>query len=255
VRWTDVGGLDEVKGLLSEAVIWPLMHRELFTSAGVRPSRGAVLYGPPGTGKTLLARALAGESEANFISVKGPQLISMWAGESERAIREIFRKARQVAPAIIFFDEIDALAPERASGTSQVSERIAAQLLTELDGIEELKGVFVLAATNRLDRLDPALLRPGRFDSLVELKAPDKAERLEILKVHTRNMPLAADVDLIAIAAPEDGLVGADLEALTREAAFAAIREAVAAKSTKLSVTMGHFREAMAGMTIRKKAR
>lgn len=255
VRWTDVGGLDAVKRLLSEAVIWPLMHRELFTSTGVRPSRGAVLYGPPGTGKTLLAKALAGESEANFISVKGPQLISMWAGESERAIREIFRKARQVAPAIIFFDEIDALAPERASGASQVSERIAAQLLTELDGIEELKGVFVLAATNRLDRLDPALLRPGRFDSLVELKSPDKAERLEILKVHTRKMPLAADVDLAAIAGPEDGLVGAELEALCREAAFAAIREAVAADKTELSVTMGHFREAMAGMATRKKAR
>jgi transitional endoplasmic reticulum ATPase len=221
----------------------------------VRPSRGAILYGPPGTGKTLLAKALAGESEANFISVKGPQLISMWAGESERAIREIFRKARQVAPAIIFFDEIDALAPERANGASQVSERIAAQLLAELDGIEELKGVFVLAATNRLDRLDPALLRPGRFDSLVELKSPDKPERLEILKVHTRKMPLAADVDLAAIAGPEDGLVGAELEALCREAAFAAIREAVASDSKQLKVTMGHFREAMAGMVIRKKAR
>ncbi len=255
VRWSDVGGLDQVKALLSEAVIWPLMHRELFSSAGVRPSRGAVLYGPPGTGKTLLAKALAGESEANFISVKGPQLVSMWAGESERAIREIFRKARQVAPAIIFFDEIDALAPIRSSGVSQVGERVAAQLLTELDGIEELKGVFVLAATNRLDLLDPALLRPGRFDSLVELKAPGKEERLAILQVHTRRMPLAGDVDLPAIAIGDHGLVGADLEALCREAAFAAIREAIAASSVKPKVTMRHFREALEGMIKRKRAR
>ena len=202
VHWDDVGGLDDVKALLSEAVLWPIQHRELFAAAGVRPSRGIVLHGGPGLGKTLLAKAVAGETEANFIAIKGPQLVSMWAGESERAVREVFRKARQAAPAIIFFDEIDALAPERGGGaSSQVSERVVAQLLTELDGIEELKGVFVLAATNRLDRVDTALLRPGRFDSLIELKAPDKQGRIAILNVHARRMPLAADVDLKAIAA------------------------------------------------------
>jgi transitional endoplasmic reticulum ATPase len=255
VRWDDVGGLDEVKGLLSEAVIWPMIHRDLFEAAGVRPSRGIVLYGPPGAGKTLLAKALAGESEANFIAVKGPQLVSMWMGESERAVREIFRKARQAAPAIIFFDEIDALAPARGGDTSQMSERIVAQLLTELDGVEDRKGVFVLAATNRLDRVDPALLRPGRFDSLVELKAPGASERLAILKVHTRRMPLAEDADLEALAKASEGLVGADIEALCREAAFAAIRELVAANqkpvgesrkaASDLKVTGRHFEEAL----------
>jgi transitional endoplasmic reticulum ATPase len=254
VRWSDVGGLEEVKALLTESVLWPLTHRELFTEAGIRPSRGAVLHGLPGTGKTLLAKALAGESEANFLAVKGPQLVSMWAGESEKAVREIFRKARQVTPAIIFFDEIDALAPTRGGGGNQVAERIAAQLLTELDGVEELKGVFVLAATNRLDCVDPALLRPGRFDSLVELKAPDKAERLAILKVHTGKMPLASDVDLEAIAASGDALVGADIEALCREAAFAAIRETVSGKVKKLRVTMRHFQEASERMAKRNKA-
>ncbi|MEJ2124246.1 MAG: CDC48 family AAA ATPase [Alphaproteobacteria bacterium] len=254
VRWSDVGGLDEVKALLTESVLWPLTHRELFTEAGIRPSRGAVLHGPPGTGKTLLAKALAGESEANFLAVKGPQLVSMWAGESEKAVREIFRKARQVTPAIIFFDEIDALAPTRGGGGNQVAERIAAQLLTELDGVEELKGVFVLAATNRLDCVDPALLRPGRFDSLVELKAPGKAERLAILKVHASRMPLAKDVDLETIAASSDALVGADIEALCREAAFAAIRETVNKKVKKLRVTMHHFQEATERMAKRNKA-
>lgn len=255
VRWSDVGGLDEVKALLTESVLWPLTHRELFIEAGIRPSRGAVLYGPPGTGKTLLAKALAGESEANFLAVKGPQLVSMWAGESEKAVREIFRKARQVTPAIIFFDEIDALAPTRGGGGNQVAERIAAQLLTELDGVEELKGVFVLAATNRMDCVDPALLRPGRFDSLVELKAPDKAERLAILQVHASRMPLATDVDLVAIAATGDAFVGADIEALCREAAIAAIREMVGGKSKKLRVTMRHFQEATKCMAKRNKAR
>ncbi len=256
-RWEDVGGLEEVKALLSEAVIWPVRYRELFLAAGVRPSRGIVLHGPPGTGKTLLAKALAGESEANFIAIKGPQLISMWAGESERAIREVFRKARLAAPAIIFFDEIDALVPERGSGgASQVSERTVAQMLTELDGIEELKGVFVLAATNRLDRVDPALLRPGRFDSLVELKTPDKEGRLSILKVHARRMPLAASAGLEAIAEASEGLSGADLEAVCREAGFGAIREAVAAgesvksngeaSSPKLQVTERHFQQGLA---------
>ncbi len=258
VHWDDVGGLDDVKALLSEAVLWPIQYQDLFAAAGVRPSRGIVLHGGPGLGKTLLAKAVAGETEANFIAIKGPQLVSMWAGESERAVREVFRKARQAAPAIIFFDEIDALAPERGGGaSSQVSERVVAQLLTELDGIEELKGVFVLAATNRLDRVDTALLRPGRFDSLIELKTPDKAGRLAILNVHARRMPLAPDVDLKAIAAESEGLSGADLEAICREAAFGAIREIVAAggkpkgkeragAAPALKIRMQHFRDGLA---------
>ena len=259
MRWEDVGGLEAVKALLSEAVLWPLKYKELFSAAGVRPSRGIVLHGGPGLGKTLLAKAVAGETEANFIAIKGPQLVSMWAGESEKAVREVFRKARLAAPAIIFFDEIDALAPERGSGAaSQVSERVVAQLLTELDGIEELKGVFILAATNRLDRVDPALLRPGRFDSLIELKAPpERQDRLAILNVHARRMPLAADVDLKAIAAESDGLSGADIEAVCREAAYGAIREAVAAEgkpkaksrasaAAELKVRMQHFQKGLA---------
>jgi transitional endoplasmic reticulum ATPase len=226
VGWADVGGLEEVQRLLIEAVEWPLRHGRLFAHAGVRPPRGILLHGPPGTGKTLLAKALARESEANFIAVKGPQLLSMWVGESERGVREVFRKARQAAPCIVFFDEIDALAPRRGGGgDSQVTERVVSQFLTELDGIEDLKGVVVLAATNRLDRVDPALLRPGRFDFLVELPAPDQEARLAILGVHTRGMPLAGDVDLEALAAETEGSVGADLEGLCRRAALLAIRE------------------------------
>ncbi len=257
-RWEDVGGLEDVKALLSEAVIWPLRHGALFEAAGVRPSRGIMLYGPPGMGKTLLAKALAGESEANFIPIKGPQLISLWAGESERAVREVFKKARMAAPAIIFFDEIDALAPERGSGGSnQVSERVVAQMLTELDGIEDLKGVFILGATNRIDRIDPALLRPGRFNSVIELKAPDRDARLSILKVHAKRMPLDDAGGLEAIADATKGFSGADLEAICREAAYGAIRDAVAAQKNgngkartstepKLKVTMQDFERGLA---------
>jgi len=230
VGWADVGGLEEVKQLLVEAVEWPLRHGPLFKHAGIRPPKGILLHGPPGTGKTLLAKALARESEANFISVKGPQLLSMWVGESERGVREVFRKGRQAAPCILFFDELDALAPQRGGGGAggQVTERVVSQLLTELDGIEELKGVLVLAATNRLDRLDPALLRPGRFDLLVELPMPDRQARRAILEVHTGGMPLAEDVKLESLAAETEGLTGADLEALCREAAMLAIREFLA---------------------------
>jgi transitional endoplasmic reticulum ATPase len=229
VGWADVGGLAEVKRLLIEAVEWPLRYGSLFKHAGIRPSKGILLHGPPGTGKTLLAKALARESEANFIAVKGPQLLSMWVGESERGVREVFRKGRQAAPCILFFDEIDALAPLRGgAGGNQVTERVVSQLLTEMDGIEDLKGVMVLAATNRLDRLDPALLRPGRFDSLVELPIPDREARLAILHVHTRDMPLAKDIDLGDLAAETEGLVGADIEGLCRGAAMVAIRELLA---------------------------
>jgi len=242
VGWDDVGGLEEVKRLLTEAVEWPLLHGPLFAQAGVRPPKGILLYGPPGTGKTLLAKALANQSQANFISVKGPQLFSMWVGESERGVREVFRKARQAAPCIVFFDEIEALAPRRGGGDTQVTERVISQLLTELDGIEELKGVVVLAATNRLDMVDPALLRPGRFDFLVELPLPDREARLAILRVHTRGMPLADDpsisspvpaalaqagqaVKLETLAAETEGWVGADLEGLCHRAALLAIHE------------------------------
>ncbi|MBU1661037.1 MAG: CDC48 family AAA ATPase [Chloroflexi bacterium] len=226
VGWVDIGGLEEIKQLLVETVEWPLRHVLIFEHAGVRPSKGILLHGPPGTGKTLLAKALARESEVNFIAVKGPQLLSKWVGESERGVREVFRKARMAAPCIIFFDEIDALAPRRSGGgDSQVTERVVSQLLTELDGIEELKGVVVLAATNRLDRVDPALLRPGRFDFLVELPIPDRDARLSILHIHTRGMPLTGDVSLESLADQTEGFSGADLEGLCREAALQAIRE------------------------------
>ena len=225
VTWEDVGGLDKVKRLLVETVEWPITQGPLFARAGVRPARGIMLYGAPGTGKTLLAKALAHESEVNFISVKGPQLLSMWVGESERGVREVFRKARQVSPCIIFFDEIDAIAPKRGGGEGAAVERVVSQFLTELDGIEDLKGVVVLGATNRLDMLDPALLRPGRFDFQVELPAPDLPARLTILRVHTRKMPLGPDVDVEALAVLTEGFVGADIEGLCRRAASLAIRE------------------------------
>jgi len=231
VKWEDVGGLEEVKHLLIEAIEWPLKYGQLFKQVGVHSPKGILMHGAPGTGKTLLAKAAARQSEANFISVKGPQLLSMWVGESERGVREVFHKARQAAPCIIFFDEIDALAPQRGFGSdSQVTERILSQLLTEMDGIEELKGVVVLAATNRLDRLDPALLRPGRFDYLVALPLPDPQARLEILKIHTRMMPLDDDVDLQSLVLKTEGLAGADLEGLCHRAALLAIRELLDAR-------------------------
>ncbi len=252
VDWDDIGGLDDIKRLLIEAVEWPLRHAPLFAQADARPPKGILLYGQPGTGKTLLAKALAKESETNFIAVKGPQLLSMWLGESERGVREVFRKARQAAPCIIFFDEIDSLAPRRGAGETQLTERVVSQFLSELDGIEELKGVVVLAATNRMDRVDPALLRPGRFDYLVELPAPDRAARRAILRVHTRQMPLAADTDLEALADETEGLVGADLEGICRQAALLAIRQflegnalAQSANVPELRVARRHFETAL----------
>ncbi len=266
VHWDDVGGLDEVKRLLTEVVLWQLRYDDLFQQAGVRAPKGVLLHGVPGVGKTLLAKALAGETEANFIAIKGPQLLSMWIGESERGVREVFRKARQAAPCIIFFDEIDALAPRRGGGGGgEVAERVVAQLLTELDGIEDLKGVVVLAATNRMDRLDPALLRPGRLEFHIALPAPDAAARRAILQVHMKRMPLAKDVKIDALVKRTEGLVGADLEGLCRQAALFAIREIVepaAAKAPpakqaagapraadllrKLSITSRHFDMALA---------
>ncbi len=252
VTWEDVGGLDEIKQMLVETVEWPLRYGQAFQHAGVRPPKGILLYGAPGTGKTLLAKALAHVSEANFIAVKGPQLLSMWVGESERGVREIFRKARQAAPCIVFFDEIDALAPQRGGMDSQATERVVSQLLTEIDGIEELKGVVILAATNRLDIVDQALLRPGRFDMMVELPAPGAQARLEILRVHTRRMPLGSDVDLPGLAAATTDWVGADLEGLCRRAAQSAIREWLAqcggqpAGDATFIVGKQHFDQALA---------
>jgi transitional endoplasmic reticulum ATPase len=226
VSWDDVGGLQDVKQMLAETVEWPLRYGKLFARVNVRVPKGILLHGAPGTGKTLLAKALARQSEANFISVKGPQLLSMWVGESERAVREVFRKARQAAPCVVFFDELDAIAPQRSGGgASQVTERVVSQLLTELDGIEELKGVVILAATNRLDLIDSALLRPGRFDLLVEMPIPDEPTRLQIFRVHTGKMPLSGDVKLDELAAQTEGRVGADIEGLCRQAAVLAMRE------------------------------
>ncbi|MDZ7702677.1 MAG: AAA family ATPase [Halobacteriales archaeon] len=220
----DVGGLDDVKATLTEAVQWPLEHPELFEAAGTEPPSGILLYGPPGTGKTLLARALAHESGVNVIHVRGPELLDKYVGESERAVREVFERARQVAPALVFFDEIDALAGRRA-GEGDVTERVVSQLLTELDGLADSASLVVLAATNRKDALDPALLRPGRFDTQIAVPEPDEAARRAILAVHTRDAPLADDVDLDRLAARLEGATGADIAAMVRDASLRAIRE------------------------------
>ena len=225
VRWSDIGGLDEVKQQLREAVEWPMKYPQIFEKMGINPPKGILLYGPPGVGKTLLAKAVATESEANFIAVNGPEILSKWVGESEKAIREIFRRARMVAPVVVFFDEIDAIAPIRGHDVSGVTDRIVNQLLTELDGIKPLRRVVVIAATNRPDLVDPALLRPGRFDRVIYVPPPDKKARLEILKIHTRKVPLDKDVDLEKLAEMTEGYSGADLEALVREAVLLALRE------------------------------
>jgi transitional endoplasmic reticulum ATPase len=242
VKWTDIGGLEAVKQELMEAVEWPLKYPEVFKRLGIRPPRGILLYGPPGTGKTLLAKAVATESQANFISVKGPEVLSKWVGESEKAVREIFRKARETAPCIIFFDELDSIAPRRGFHTDAgVTDRIVNQLLTEMDGIQSLKGVVILGATNRPDILDPALLRPGRFDRVLYVPPPDKAARLAIFKIHTREMPLDEDVDLDILASVTEGYTGADIEAVVREAAMLAARENINAQK----VSMRHFEKAL----------
>ncbi len=243
VRWSDIGGLEDVKQILREAVEWPLKDPEVFEKMGIRPPKGILLYGPPGTGKTLLAKAVATESEANFISVRGPELLSKWVGESERAIREVFRRARQAAPCVIFFDEIDAIAPARGfrTDTSGVTDRMVNQLLAEMDGIVPLQNVVVIAATNRPDIIDPALLRPGRFDRIVYVPPPDKKARLEIFKIHLRNTPLDKDVDLEKLAEMTEGYTGADIEAVCREAVLIALRE----KFKPRPVSMKHFEQAL----------
>jgi len=230
VRWSDVGGLARLKQRLVEAVEWPLRYAPLFEQAGVRPPKGILLSGPPGCGKTLLAKAIANESQVNFISVKGPALLSKYVGESERQVRDVFRKARQAAPCIIFFDELDALMPARGGAASDtpVTDRVLSQFLAELDGIEELKGVLVLGATNRLDRLDPALLRPGRFDEVVEIPLPEEPERREIFEVHLRGKPVAPNLKLSGLAAKSGGFSGAQIASVCNLAALRAVRRAVA---------------------------
>jgi transitional endoplasmic reticulum ATPase len=226
VSWSDIGGLDEVKQVLVENVILPLKNPDLYEKYGIKPPRGLLLYGPPGCGKTLLAKAVAKESGFNFIAVRGPEILSKWVGESERAIREIFKKARMHAPSIVFLDEVDSIAPIRGLlSDSGVTERVVTQLITELDGIKDLNNVIVIAATNRPDLIDPALLRPGRLDKLVYVPPPDLKARLEILKVHTRYLPLSDDVDLYELAKLTENYSGADLEALVREAFIIALRE------------------------------
>lgn len=242
VGWHNVGGLEDTKRELMEAIEWPIKQPEAFTNMGIRPPKGIFLYGPPGCGKTLLAKAIAGESEANFISIKGPEILSKWVGESEKAMREIFRKARQAAPTVIFFDEIDAIAPRRGGeeGT-RVSERLVNQLLTELDGLEELSQVVVIGATNRPDMIDPGLLRPGRFDKIILVNAPDIKARRKIFEIHTSKMPLDNDVNLDELAKLTDDYSGADIEAICREAAMTALREDI---NSKL-VSKEHFMSAL----------
>lgn len=227
VKWDDIGALEDVKAELKQAVEWPLKHPKSFEEMGIRAPRGVLLYGPPGTGKTLLAKAIATESQANFISIKGPELISKWVGESEKGVRQVFKKARQVAPVVVFFDEIDAIASIRGGtqGDSGVSERMVNQLLTELDGAETLKDVVFIAATNRPDLIDPGLMRPGRIDKVIEVKVPDERAREAILKVHTRGVPLAKGISLSDLAKRTPNFSGADLSNLVREAAMLALSE------------------------------
>jgi transitional endoplasmic reticulum ATPase len=235
VRWQDVGGLAAVKERLVQAVEWPLKYAHLFGEARISPPKGVLLSGPPGCGKTMLAKAIATESGVNFVSVKGPSLLSKYVGESERGVREVFRKARQAAPCIIFFDEIDALVPVRSAGSSDshVGERVLSQFLAELDGIEELKGVLVLGATNRLDMLDPAVLRPGRFDEVVEILMPDEKDRKEIFELHLREKPLASEISPGELASKTEGFSGAEIASVCNKAALRAIRRAVKAGKDK----------------------
>ena len=242
VPWDQVGGLDDLKQQLNEAVEWPISNPTIFTRMGITPPKGILLYGPPGCGKTLLARAVATESQANFISIKGPELLSKWVGESEKAIREIFRKAKMASPCIIFFDEFDSIAPSRGRHTSDsgVTEKVLSQFLTELDGLEVMKDIVVIAATNRPDILDPALIRPGRIDRILLVSKPDEKGRLEILKIFTKDMPLTSNIILENLNNMTEGFSGADIETWCREAAMIALRENIRARK----VSLEHFKEA-----------
>ena len=258
VHWDDVGGLQDIKRQLVESVEWPLKHAALFARAGIRPPKGVLLSGPPGCGKTLLAKAVANESQVNFISVKGPALLSKYVGESEKGVREVFKKARQAGPCIVFFDELDALVPTRGGGDSDshVSERVISQFLTEMDGVEELAGVLVLGATNRADLLDPALLRPGRFDIQVTIGLPDEEGRREIFRIGLRGKPVAADVSIEELAAVTDDFSGAEIQAVCRRAALAAVREVIQSGAElaagELTLTALHLRQALEEVRIQR---
>jgi transitional endoplasmic reticulum ATPase len=241
IKWDDIGGLDSVKQSLKEAVEWPLKNPESFKRLGIQPPKGVLLYGPPGTGKTLLAKAVATESESNFILVKGPEMLSKWIGESEKAVRKIFKKARQTSPTVIFFDEIDSIAPKRGGSDNHAIERVVNQLLTEIDGLEDLHNVVIIAATNRPDIMDTALLRPGRFDRIILAGAPDKEAREMIFGVHSKKMPLAEDVVLADLSEKTEGYVGADIEAVCREAGLLALREDINVEKINLK----YFTEAL----------
>ena len=243
VKWEDIGGLAEVKRQLTEAVDWPLKHADLFAKAGVKPAKGLLLSGPPGVGKTLLAKAAATQCNANFISVKGPELMGRYVGESEKAVRDIFRKARHAAPCLIFFDEIDAVLPRRGADSGAVSDRVIAQFLAEMDGVEDLRGVLVIGATNRLDLIDPAVLRPGRFDLIVQLPLPDEAARREIFRVHLRGKPLATLIDCGDLAQRTDGASAADIAGACMRAALAAVRRVIAKPAAPLLITAADLLE------------
>jgi transitional endoplasmic reticulum ATPase len=253
IHWSDIGGVEDVKQELKEAVEWPMTYPALFKHLSARPPRGILLYGPPGTGKTMLAKAVATESQANFISVKGPEFLSKWVGESEKAVRETFRKAKQSAPCIVFFDEIDSIAPARGNGgDSHVTERMVSQMLSEIDGLEELHNVTVIAATNRPDIIDPALLRPGRIDRLVFVTPPDEKARYEIFSIHLANKPIGSGVDLNILAKDTEDFTGADIASVCNEATMLAIREYVISGKptgegaiTELKLCYHHFRDAM----------
>jgi transitional endoplasmic reticulum ATPase len=265
IPWTAIGGLEEVKRELQEAVEWPLRYPNLYKELGHTVPKGILLHGPSGTGKTMLAKAVATESEANFISVKGPELISKWVGESERGIREIFRRARQASPCVIFFDEIDSIAPTRGGGMEggvhSSTERMVSQLLTEMDGIQEIHGVVVLAATNRVDMIDTALLRPGRFDKIVYVPKPEVKTRQKILEIHTKGKPLSRDVDLRRISELTEGFSGADVSAVANTAVSVVLHEYLAKYSTpeeaakhssEALVSMQHIEEAVKKIRIQR---
>lgn len=258
VKWEDIGGLERAKQELKEVVEWPLKYPDVFSLLNTKPPKGILLFGPPGTGKTMLVKAVANESDANFISIKGPELLSKWVGESEKAVREIFRKAKQSAPCIIFLDEIDSIVPIRSAGLdSHVTERVVSQILTEMDGLEELKDVMVIAATNRPDILDPALLRPGRLDRLIYIQSPNEKARETIFEVHLAGKPLGVDVIIEELAKMTEGYVGADIAAIVKEAVMAALREFVTPEITEedikdiienIKVMKKHFESAIKSM-------